>query len=330
MATQRLSTILVADRAVVLEDGRRRRARTPRRSCSRRRRRTSPRSSGTRPLPRSRRTGLSRLWPYTDGRRRRLAVVGVLAALAAACPVIGWHLVGDAIDNGIRGDDERRLAIVVVALRARERSRVAARHGRVARARRGRPARGARAAARPLRPPDVALAPLLLRAEGRLDHRPADERRRRALGRPQPGPDDARRQLADAARRARSGCSSSTGGSALVALCVLPPGIVVTRWFQTALARGVLRGAHADRRGHGPARRVGRRHGGRAGVQPRARVPARVRGAERGEPRRQRPRAEALVGLLPGDRAARRDRDGRRALRGRAADRRAARSRSAR
>ena len=29
--------------------------------------------------------------------------------------MIGWHLVGDAIDNGIRGDDQRRLAIVVIA-----------------------------------------------------------------------------------------------------------------------------------------------------------------------------------------------------------------------
>jgi ABC-type multidrug transport system fused ATPase/permease subunit len=67
------------------------------------------------PSARHRRTGLSRLWPYTVGRRRRLALVGVLAALAAACPVIGWHLVGDAIDNGIRGDDQRRLAILVIA-----------------------------------------------------------------------------------------------------------------------------------------------------------------------------------------------------------------------
>ena len=45
----------------------------------------------------------------------------------------------------------------------------------------------------------------------------------------------------------------------LVALLVLPPGIVVTRWFQRTLARGVLRRAHADRGGHRAARRVGRR-----------------------------------------------------------------------
>ena len=65
------------------------------------------------PRNRTHRVGLSRLWPYTAGHRRRLAVIGLLAALAAACPVIGWHLVGDAVDEGIRGEDERRLAIVV-------------------------------------------------------------------------------------------------------------------------------------------------------------------------------------------------------------------------
>ena len=53
---------------------------------------------------------------------------------------------------------------------------------------------------RSLRPPDDALAALLLAAEGRLDHRAADLRRRRALRRPLAGADDARRQHADAAR----------------------------------------------------------------------------------------------------------------------------------
>ena len=66
-------------------------------------------------MPRSPRTGLTRLWPYTVGRRRRLAIVVVLAGLAAACPVIGWNLVGRAIDDGIRGEDERALALIVVA-----------------------------------------------------------------------------------------------------------------------------------------------------------------------------------------------------------------------
>jgi ABC-type multidrug transport system fused ATPase/permease subunit len=60
----------------------------------------------TRTAPRN---GLSRLLPYTAGRRGRLAVVFLLAAISAAAPVAGWHLVGDAIDNGIRAGDDARL-----------------------------------------------------------------------------------------------------------------------------------------------------------------------------------------------------------------------------
>ena len=60
-------------------------------------------------------TGLSRLWRYTAGRHRRLAVVMVLASLSAVAPVVGWHLVGDAVDNGIRANNQTRLAIDVVA-----------------------------------------------------------------------------------------------------------------------------------------------------------------------------------------------------------------------
>ncbi len=37
-----------------------------------------------------------------------------LAALSAAAPVVGWHLVGDAIDQGIRAGDEARLTRDVV------------------------------------------------------------------------------------------------------------------------------------------------------------------------------------------------------------------------
>jgi ATP-binding cassette subfamily B protein len=38
----------------------------------------------------------------------------LLATLSAAAPVVGWHLVGDAIDNGIQADDESRLTRDVV------------------------------------------------------------------------------------------------------------------------------------------------------------------------------------------------------------------------
>ncbi len=70
---------------------------------------------------RLRRDGLSRLLPYTAGRRRRLGVVLLLAALSAAAPVAGWHVIGDAIDNGIRAGDETRLVrdvVVYVAIGA--------------------------------------------------------------------------------------------------------------------------------------------------------------------------------------------------------------------
>jgi ABC-type multidrug transport system fused ATPase/permease subunit len=61
------------------------------------------------------RTGLSRLWLYTEGRRRRIAGVMFLAAMSAAAPVVGWRIVGDAIDNGIKAHDEGRLATDVIA-----------------------------------------------------------------------------------------------------------------------------------------------------------------------------------------------------------------------
>jgi ABC-type multidrug transport system fused ATPase/permease subunit len=64
-------------------------------------------------VPRSRRTGLSRLWRYTAGRHRRIALVLALGAVSAAAPAAGWWLVGDAIDNGIRAGDEGRLALDV-------------------------------------------------------------------------------------------------------------------------------------------------------------------------------------------------------------------------
>ena len=60
------------------------------------------------------RVGLTRLWRYTEGRHGRLLLVLALAAISAAAPVVGWHIVGDAIDNGIRAEDESRLVRDVV------------------------------------------------------------------------------------------------------------------------------------------------------------------------------------------------------------------------
>ena len=65
--------------------------------------------------PRPRHTGLSRLFPYALERKGQLAWIACVAALSAAAPVAGWHLVEDAIDNGINAGDERRLTLDVVA-----------------------------------------------------------------------------------------------------------------------------------------------------------------------------------------------------------------------
>jgi ABC-type multidrug transport system fused ATPase/permease subunit len=64
-------------------------------------------------LPRKPRTGLSRLGRYTVGRRKRIGGVMLIAAVSAAAPVLGWLIVGDAIDNGIKASDSTRLALDV-------------------------------------------------------------------------------------------------------------------------------------------------------------------------------------------------------------------------
>jgi ABC-type multidrug transport system fused ATPase/permease subunit len=64
---------------------------------------------------RAQRVGLTRLWRYTGGRHARLGLIFVLAAISAVAPVAGWHIVGDAIDNGIRAGDDRRLVLDVLA-----------------------------------------------------------------------------------------------------------------------------------------------------------------------------------------------------------------------
>ena len=66
-------------------------------------------------MPRKHRTGLSRLAVYARDKRGSLALVALLAAISSAAPVVGWHLVEDAVDNGIAEGDERRLLIVVLA-----------------------------------------------------------------------------------------------------------------------------------------------------------------------------------------------------------------------
>ncbi len=67
------------------------------------------------PRKRKHRTGLSRLFVYARGKRGSLAFVSLLAAVSAAAPVAGWHLVEEAVDNGISTGNEERLLIVVLA-----------------------------------------------------------------------------------------------------------------------------------------------------------------------------------------------------------------------
>ena len=60
------------------------------------------------------RTGLTRLGRYLPGQRRRVAFLSVIAILGAAGPVIGLLLVQDAIDNGMKPGDTGRLTRDVV------------------------------------------------------------------------------------------------------------------------------------------------------------------------------------------------------------------------
>ena len=61
-----------------------------------------------------------------------LGLVLLLAALSAAAPVAGWHVVGDAIDNGIRAGDETRLLRDVARVRRDRRVGLGARDGDLA------------------------------------------------------------------------------------------------------------------------------------------------------------------------------------------------------
>ncbi|HUP32660.1 MAG TPA: ABC transporter ATP-binding protein [Gaiellaceae bacterium] len=65
-------------------------------------------------MPHRRHTGLSRLLPYALERKGQMAGIALLAALSAAAPVAGWHLVEDAIDRGIQQGDEGRLTLDVI------------------------------------------------------------------------------------------------------------------------------------------------------------------------------------------------------------------------
>ncbi|HUH15408.1 MAG TPA: ABC transporter ATP-binding protein [Gaiellaceae bacterium] len=65
-------------------------------------------------MPHRKHTGLSRLLPYALERKGQMAAIALLAAVSAAAPVAGWHLVEDAINRGIQQGDEGRLTLDVI------------------------------------------------------------------------------------------------------------------------------------------------------------------------------------------------------------------------
>ena len=190
IAAQRLSTVEVADRVVVLVDGRV----------------VEVGDAGTllehdgpfaalfgdeMPLPLTSRSaiGLSRLGRYA--RERKIAPLRSWSSpprLTAAASVGGWLIVRDAVDNGMRADDRSRLTPDVVVYLVDQRSAwvLGAVSSAAWPARPGHRARAARATS------SATSRALSLRYFSRaargLDHRASDERRRRRLGRPRRGP----------------------------------------------------------------------------------------------------------------------------------------------
>jgi ATP-binding cassette subfamily B protein len=65
-------------------------------------------------LAQQRRTGLTRLGRYLDGRWTRVSLLGLLGVCSAAAPVSALFVVQDAIDNGMKAHDKSRLTRDVV------------------------------------------------------------------------------------------------------------------------------------------------------------------------------------------------------------------------
>ena len=215
--------------------------------------------------------------------------------------------------RGHRAARRARAGARVGRLPGRQRHRLGAvrlrhpRHGAV------RPGARARPATRALRPPHLAVAALLLRAAGRLDHRPADERRRRDLRRALAGPADARHQRGAAAggdhRAVHQRLAAGAGRARGAAAGARPHALVPARARRAAQLE--VRNRIAIVTAH-----LAESVAGMAVVQSfrrESRLPGALRRAQRRQPRGQRRRAADLVGVLPVDRVPRRRRHGRRA-----------------
>ena len=148
IATQRLSTVQAADRAVVLVGGKIVEQGRPDQLLTAGGPFAAPVRRGGWSRLASHRAGLLRLGEYITAPRRHLAVLFAAAGLTAAAQAGGWLLVKDAVDNGMRAGDEQRLWIDVVDLRRHQRDLVGARLVRRPRSRGGRPGDRARAAPR--------------------------------------------------------------------------------------------------------------------------------------------------------------------------------------
>ena len=269
------------------------------------------------PPDRPRHTGLSRLLPYAAERKGQVTLIAILAALSAAAPVAGWLLVEDATNNGIRTGNDDRLVLVVAAYVA------------------------VNAAA-------WVLGTLTWLGLASVGQRIVLELRRdlfhhltslslRYFSQQKAGWIISRLNsdvdaLSDVLNQGLTTLVVNTltlvaavGGLflldwrlGLVALCILPPGIVITRWFQR-----VSHVAAADVRTRiaTVTAQLAESVAGMAVIQAFNReraFQAEFDGLNEENRRLERPRAEDLLRLLPRDRAARCGRDGIGALRGRA------------
>ena len=178
---------------------------------------------------------MKRLTKYLEGRWLAVMLMILVGTGNAAAQAGGWLIVRNAIDNGIVAKRHAlprgRPSVIYLAVAAA---------GWVLQAFliRGlavdRPGDRDRPPTRPLRPPHGPFAPVLLAAEGGLDHRAPHERRRRRLGHALAGDADARLERHPPARRRRRRCSSLDWRLGLITFVVLPPALIVTRWFQRA------------------------------------------------------------------------------------------------
>ena len=257
---------------------------------------------------------MTRLGRYLEGRWLLVALLTLVATGGAAAQAGGLaSCIRAAIDDGIAQGDESLLTELVIVYLGVNAAGWALQSILI----RGLAGIGQGIVPgpqpRPVQASDGAVAALLLRAAGGLDHRPADQRRQRRVRRPVPGPAHPgieHRAAADHGRRAVHRQLASWAWSRSSSCR--------RRWCSRGgfRRRRRWRGFEVRKRIATVTAQVGPSVSGMAmhpGLQPRAHIPGAVRRAERRQPQGQRLRPEAVLGVLPGDRADGRDLDRRRA-----------------